>query len=139
MVIFFFCLLILIYPHKSIAGVDLPWSTTFDCSEWHKYSDSLSCDGLEKFGAWHCKGKYEEITVAANFPAGGGGKGQRHWEGDGSNIGSGGLAITFNSLQSELWIRWYMRYEAGFKWNRLEYDKILYIRSNKKSVDVIPK
>lgn len=136
--LYIFCVLILIYPYKSIAGVDLPWSTTFDCPEWYKYSDSLSCDGLEKFGAWTCNGKYEQITTDANFSAGGGGKGQRHWKGDGSNKNSGGTALAFNSIQTELWICWYMRYEVGFKWNGLEYDKILYIRSRKKSVDAIP-
>lgn len=130
--------LLLVCPQNSIAGVDLPWSTTFDCPEWYKYSDSLSCDGLEKFGAWHCNGNYEEITVDANFPAGGGGKGQRHWKGDGGNKNSGGTALKFNSIQTELWIRWYMRYEAGFKWNILGYDKMLYIHSNGKHVDVIP-
>jgi hypothetical protein len=129
--------LLMIYPQNSSAGVDLPWSTTFDCKEWHKYSDSLSCDGLEKVGAWHCMGKYEQITVDANFHGGGGGKGQRHWEGDGRNLGSGGLSLAFNSVQPELWIRWYMRYELGFKWKELNCDKLLYVFTQKKHVAAI--
>ncbi|MFC1884328.1 hypothetical protein ACFL2O_06135 [Thermodesulfobacteriota bacterium] len=80
-----------------------------------------------------CHGQKEEITQNANYPYGKGGCGQRHWVGDGSNKNSGGTALKFNSPQKELWIRWYMRYEKGFKWNKLHYDKILYIRSRKKN------
>lgn len=127
----------LIYPQNSIAGVDLPWSTTFDCPEWGQYSDPLDCNGLKKRGAWTCNGKYEKIIAKANFLGGGGGKGQRHCKGDGSNVNSGGLALEFNSPQRELWIRWYMRYELGFKWDKLHYDKILYIHTKRKHVAAI--
>ncbi|MEA1925078.1 MAG: hypothetical protein U9M95_04340 [Candidatus Altiarchaeota archaeon] len=111
------------------AAVDLPWSTTYDCNEWTQ-SDGLynvNCDGLAGHGGWTCSGNEEQITSAANYPGGDGGKGQRHWVGDGSNQCSGGLGVRFNSVQSELWIRWYTRYEAGFQWNPLQYDKIIYI------------
>ena len=40
------------------------------------------------------------------------------------------MRIAFNSPQSELWIRWYMRYEQDFEWNPLVQDKILYIDVN---------
>lgn len=133
----FFVFLNMIFSHYVLAGIDLPWSTTYDCPDWLQYSDHLSCDGLEKYGSWTCNGKYEQITVDANFPAGGGGKGQRHWQGDGDNVNSGGIRFVFNSPQSELWIRWYMRYEAGYKWEYLNYDKLLYIGSTGEP-DVIP-
>ena len=61
--------------------------------------------------------------------------GQRHWFEDGTGIvngvvnggtGSGGMKIEFTPAQKELWVRWYMRYQAGFKWNPLVADKWLY-------------
>jgi len=119
------CLLIF-FPETSFAGVNIPWSTTYNCGEWSQGGESPSCDGLRGYGNWTCSGNREHITSAANNPNGGGGKGQRHWEGDGTNRNSGSLAIEFNSLQPELWVRWYMRYEKGFKWSPLIYDKWLY-------------
>ncbi len=71
--------------------------------------------------------KKEQITTAANNPSGVGGRGQRHWNRDGSNANSGGLAITFNSAQTEIWMRWYMRYQAGFAWSYLNYNKWVYM------------
>jgi hypothetical protein len=64
---------------------------------------------------------YEQITSAANNPEGGGGKGQRHWRGDGTNVSSGGTRITFAAPQDEVWIRWYGRYQADFRWRNLLY------------------
>jgi len=115
----------------------LLWSTTFDCPAWEQ-SDGLSrkavnCDGLSGFGGWYIKGYEDQITAEANHPVGGGGKGFRHWEGDGSNKGGGGIFFQFEAPQPEFWVRWYMRYEKGFKWKGggPHYDKLLYIRSPK--------
>ncbi|MBC2714608.1 MAG: hypothetical protein HF978_04795 [Desulfobacteraceae bacterium] len=109
------------------AGVDLPWSTTYDCPDWLAYSDPLNCDGLSKAGGQTQCGHYEEIIVEANNPLGSG-KGQRHYVGDDVNQNSGGIMIDFNSLQSELWVRFYIRYEAGFAWSPyLMYDKLIYL------------
>ena len=79
----------------------LLWATTFNSPAW-KQSDGLSrkavnCAGLSGFGAWHIKGYEDQITAEANHPAGGGGKGFRHWEGDGSNRGGGGIFFQFGS------------------------------------------
>ena len=102
------------------AAVDLPWSTTYDCLEWDQSQGSPSCDGLALGGGWTCEGLGEQITSDANYPNGAGGKGQRHWKGDGiDNVTSGGLSLAFQTPQKELWIRWYMRYEEGFKWSYL--------------------
>ncbi|MFZ3091179.1 MAG: heparin lyase I family protein [Nitrospirota bacterium] len=124
--------LIIFFPVISISAVNLPWSTTFDCNDW-KTSDggSTGCDGLNKHGNWSCDNgdatiMEEQITSAANYPGGGGGKGQRHWIGDGVNNVSGGLSASFTSPQKEIWMRWYMRYESGFKWNVLNNQKIIY-------------
>ena len=121
-------------PSALNAAVNLPWSTTYNCPDWTQSNglSNITCDGLSTHGGWTCSNgdgtvEEEQITVAANYSGGSGGKGQRHWKGDGTNNVSGGLRIAFNSPQSELWIRWYMRYEQGFEWNPLVQDKILYI------------
>jgi len=103
-------------PCYTFAGIDLPWSTTYDCADWNQYNDPLSCDGLARKGSWTSspEGYYEQITAAANYPGGAGGKGQRHWIGDGTNNNSGSLRIDFNTPPGKFWMRWYMRWESGF-------------------------
>jgi hypothetical protein len=126
--IFFLTALILgafqVFADSGEAGVDLPWSTTFNCPDWNG-SGGLDCSGLRAGGSWTCNGRAEQITSSANNSSAG--KGQRHWKGDGTNLNSGGLEINFNTPQGEIWVRWYMRYEAGFKWSSLSYDKIIYL------------
>ncbi|HDH53105.1 MAG TPA: hypothetical protein ENH24_01305, partial [Nitrospirae bacterium] len=119
---------VFVYANISIAAVDLPWSTTYDCpaiqqgdENWVSRSP-IACDGIVGYGNWTSDNgdstyEVEQITADANNPGGEGGKGQRHWEGDGTNNLSGGTKIEFTSSQPELWVRWYMRYEQGFKWN----------------------
>ena len=124
---------ILYYPDNSHSAVNLPWSTTYNCPEWTQSNglSNVNCDGLAGHGGWVAtdnSGSYEEqITSAANYPGGSGGRGQRNWKADGYDNNSGGLKINFNSPQSELWIRWYMRYELGFQWDPLLMNKILYL------------
>jgi len=60
-------------------------------------------------------GAGEQILSAANNPAGGGGKGQRHWVGDGTNQTSGGLTLQWSGVP-ELWLRYYIRFQSGFTW-----------------------
>ena len=118
----------LMNPYFALAGINLPWSTTFDCPEWNQYSDPLNCDGLTKAGAWTTSdGHYEQITAAANHPGGADGKGQRHWLGDGTNNNSGGIRIYFNTPQTNFWMRWYARWESGF--GSFDQFKMLYIYS----------
>lgn len=127
-------------PGSALAAINLPWSTTYNCPESDQFgwfgSIPLVCDGISRAGGWTTNGLGEQITSPANYP-GGGGRGQRHWKGDGSNSNSGGTSVSFVTVQPELWIRWHMRYETGFKWNPLTYDKILYIHTATQSVDVI--
>jgi hypothetical protein len=123
----------LVFPPTTSAVVNLPWSTTYNCPDW-KSSDGQNpgCDGLWAGGGWTCDNgdgtvREEQITALANYPGGAGGKGQRHWLGDGVNNTSGGVWASFPAPQSELWVRWYMRYEHGFEWNPyLMNQKILY-------------
>ncbi|PKN65004.1 MAG: hypothetical protein CVU57_12840 [Deltaproteobacteria bacterium HGW-Deltaproteobacteria-15] len=119
---------------SSWAGIDLPWSTTFDCPEWTDITPKsrLNCDGILEGGNWACRDGAtlfpEQITTDANFSGGDGGKGQRHWVGDGKKNNSGGLSIIFNKRQTEWWIRFYMRYPLGFIWREdsNQSQKILY-------------
>lgn len=135
----FFCLYISItlffFPAISYSAVNLPWSTTYNCSDWAQSNGlyNVNCDGISGYGGWTCDNgdgtvKEEQITALASNPNGGGGKGQRQWVGDGVNNNSGGMNITFNPA-SEIWVRWYMRFQNGFKWSPLAYDKWLYINS----------
>ena len=126
-----FCFFPLIYPQNSFAGVDLPWSTTFNCADWTQSDGVFNCDGVQNYGGWTCGNLEERIFSDANYSSGGGGKGQRHYEGDGSNNNSGGTIVYFNGYHPEIWVRWYMKYSSGFAWdsgesNPLLYDKILY-------------
>lgn len=71
------------------------------------------------------------ILTAANYPGGGGGKGFRFWQGNASsgvNDNSGAMGIDLLGSYTELWIRFYMRYQAGMMWengNNPVYDKCL--------------
>lgn len=104
----------------------MKWSTTYNCPEWDRNINGVdcNCDGLQRYLDHPCTtttpNLYEQITLAANNPIGGGVRGQRHWLGDGKNYGSGGTYITltnvFGAPQNEIWMRWYMRFEQGFAW-----------------------
>ncbi len=83
-------------------------------------------------------GPYEEVYAAANYPGGIGGRGQRHYLGiikccdavhtqGGPANASGGLLIDFDYPgPSELWARMYIRYENGFRFGGLGYEKAYY-------------
>jgi hypothetical protein len=77
-----------------------------------------SGDGIAGSGDWiTVAGSKDQIIAAANNPSGSGGKGFRHWRGDGSNNTGGGLTITVPAPVTEMWVRLYMRYSLGFAWN----------------------
>lgn len=122
--------LLLYLPELTYGAITLPWSSTLNCAEWEQ-GNSLSCDGWETGGGWSssCSApkNHTFITSNANNPSGGGGIGLRHYIGDGSNNHSGTLALTFASPQSELYIRWYFKYQLGFQWNSLTYHKQIYM------------
>src|SRR5512144_419349 len=98
------------------------WQTTFNCNDWNQtmgLTDAAVCasgDGISGSGGWTTAGhpNGDEITVAANNPAGAGGKGFRHWRADGQNSNGGGINVNLPSPMPELWVRWYMRYQLGF-------------------------
>jgi hypothetical protein len=86
-----------------------------------------SGDGIGGHGAWTSPGHSagDEITAGANNPAGGGFKGFRHWVGDGLNRGGGGISISFSST-SEMWFRYYIRFQQGFSWGNQINMKTIY-------------
>ncbi len=193
---------VLFFAKASLAAVNLPWSTTYDCPDWNNINDPLSCDGIDKgLGGAIYDTYYEQVISSANR-TGSLGKGQRHWLLDdqpspsttfreneaigqtvlsvvdaslfvpnpylkavilrdvsetapgnreirmvmstdltpgtntitvdapitrsfvaGDVVGvlqnnncSGGTVVYFSEGQSEIGVRWYMRYQAGFKW-----------------------
>jgi hypothetical protein len=124
---------------RPMPAVPLAFQTTFDCPEW-KQSDGLSegdtCrigDGIAGSGGWVTDPNLSEdqITSAANHPGGGGGKGFRHWVGDGENNGGGGIFVFWGGV-SEIWIRYYIRFAPGFAWgNQFPNMKTIYCNYSK--------
>lgn len=122
------------------AGINLPWSTTYNVSDWNSgmggtppSGDNLECGLTGSEGS--CQN--ETITAAANYAGGGGGKGQRHPVCNGLGNSGGGTMVYFNQPQSELWVRWYIRYQSGFEWSSFIAGKIFYLYTNG-SVQCIP-
>jgi len=110
------------------AGVDLPYSTSFDCDEWVETEAGdwpPNCDGVEA-------GLFAEffgtsITSDANNDSNvSGTKGMRFLKGDGANDDSTIARIVFNEDQKEFWVRWYVKYETGFAWASYTYDKLIF-------------
>jgi hypothetical protein len=125
----------LAWPQTSTAQtVPLLFQTTFNCADWNQsmgLGESNVCssgDGIAGNGGWTSPGHPlgDEITSAANNPAGGGGKGFRHWVADGVNSGGGGIRILFPA-RSEVWIRYYIRYQSGFAWGSSTFHKHIYV------------
>lgn len=125
---------------SNVASAATVWSTTFNCNDWDSSmgvtESNVNCDGLVGTAdavATDAYGSYrEQITVSANNPNGGGGKGARHWRCDGKDAGTGNMIKTFTtSAYPEIWIRWYMRHQQGFQWagGAPYYEKWLYIRN----------
>ena len=77
-------------------------------------------------------GKKSQITSAAKNPLSAGRAGFRRWIGDGNNRHTRSPIIYFWDSYGytgprfrELWVRAYIRYEAGFVWDYFNYDKML--------------
>jgi|GEM_PF-1759003 len=116
------------------------WQTSFDyaeeCSQRANLGNAdcgvVADDGIYwNWGANTQGGHSTQAVADANYPGGAGGLGFRSWVGDGNNIQTGEARIDFDGAQTELWIRWYQRYQAGFAWEggTPYYDKTLYIWS----------
>jgi hypothetical protein len=104
-------------------SVPLVFQTTFNCPDWDQgmgLTDANVCavgDGILGSGAWTTQsGSKDQITALANNPGGGGGKGFRHWRGYTYNDNGGGIRIVPPVPLKKMWVRFYMRYQAGFAW-----------------------
>ena len=125
-------------PTSRAQTVPLVFQTTFNCPEWNETMgllDAIVCsigDGIAGYGAWtapnHPAG--DQITTAANNPSGGGGKGFRHWAGNGMNQAGGGLLVIFPPT-TEMWFRYSIRFQPGFRWSASGpcYMKTIYVNS----------
>jgi hypothetical protein len=127
------------------ASASLPFSTSFvGCTSDVYYSTSGWACGTNPAnvvysttnGATVCSSNgYQQISTAADHPGGTGGKGWRRWvcgATSGNTPSTGSLTVNMTHT-SELWIRFYMRWQPGFEWNSsapagLFYQKVFYIR-----------
>ena len=122
------------WPHTSIAQtVSLSFQTTFNIPEWNQslgISDAQLApagDGIRGEGNWTTtNGSMDQVTLAANYPGGGGGRGYRHWVGDGPSNNGGGIEI-FWPATSEYWLRYYVRFQIVSGWQQSVFMKMLYI------------
>lgn len=129
----------------SAATINLPWSTSFEnCTSDTNFPSDGWASGTKnavknnvnvgKSGPVCTDNGYQQISRTANFPAGGGGCGWRRWVcgGPGGRITPAtGSIIVFVDRLSEFWLRFYMRWEAGFEWSssdNLFFQKVLFLR-----------
>lgn len=133
-------LIVLLWASSGFAAISFTngkWETSFlTCPEGSGYGATL-CDNLDWGNAYTDGGNATQITTSANNSAGLGGRGVRFWNNDGQNMNSATLRVEFPTLQAELWIRWYTRYQSGYSWSGStpSYDKMLYITGD---IDIIP-
>ncbi len=107
-------------PTTTPTSGDVLFKTTFDIPVWKQGggSDPLPADdAIRHYGDWTAGGHGDEITADANYPAGGGGNGFRHYRGVGRNANGGGLKITMPKPLTEMWVRQCMRFSQGFAWS----------------------
>lgn len=72
--------------------------------------------GVGDNGSWKTGNTCDEVIPEANDPAGRGGRGFRHWMGDGQNAGGGGQTITLPSAMMDLYFSVKIRYQSGMRW-----------------------
>jgi hypothetical protein len=117
-------------PLPPVTGVIL--QTSFECPTWVQNKPSAGSDPdpackVHRSGDWQVNSTTPEtITLAANNPKGPG-LGFRHWRNDGANSNGGGINVDLGRAYPELFIRFYMRYQSGFRWSSLNYTKELYL------------
>ncbi len=77
-------------------------------------------------------GYYQSVVTAAANPNTFSPYGARFWVDDGTNVVTPKAKINLESAESEIWVRWYMRYQPGFAWSagNPNYDKTIYFWEN---------
>jgi hypothetical protein len=112
------------------AAIDIPAVIEFNCSEQDQSSVGwVNCEGAQSAGAHTTSaGSRSQITSSANHPDSVG-LGHRYWIGNGTSNNSGGIDFSFTDPVTgnyELWIGWYLRYQAGFDLSADPSHKVLY-------------
>lgn len=124
----------------SLCGANCVLETTFNCPAVSFVADGSSnaivCPAEDAVKGNNTNAPGGELMLAANYPNGRGGLGFRHYRCDGVNCGGGGLGICWPGCsgeveRTELWMRFYMRYQSGFAWlgGVPSYTKDWYINS----------
>ena len=106
-----------------------------DQTEWFATGFPANSENLQRAFSWYPNNDTnypEQITSAANYSGGGGGRGQRHWFHDSNNAVSGGVLADFLQDYAELWIRVYIKFQAGFNWGTgvSAHTKLLYLHDS---------
>lgn len=141
----FLSVLVVLIPSVALAGISsFPWVSSFNtaghCGEWTQsdgYSTAaVDCEewSLSEYDHYcHSTGE-TQITTAANYSSGAGGRGWRVYYGTGGTLGvdhtqsfSGVGKFSFDTNPTHIWIRFYMRFESGTPSDWHKYHKIFYI------------
>lgn len=124
----FLLLLLLFAPLVSHGAITLPWDSTLSGStEWTTASGSpTGYDGIDYLANIAATGGHRtQITSGANYTSGVGGMGLRNWLNSGST--SLGVSVAFETGQTELWMRFYIRGQSGLSLN--SYFKLIYLKN----------
>lgn len=121
-------------------GVTMPWSTSFmggpsdkdtnyPVGGWAIGTNNTVYNNVNA-GPSLSPPTGNQVVRAANYPGGAGGRGWRRWVSGGSAYKSTGSISVQLKDEPEIWARWYMRWEAGFEWNKegILFAKLVYIR-----------
>lgn len=127
--------------HADITFVDGKWETTFDCAEWTgpgSNGDTICGDvfvaGVEEFDGTTGTTYSMESTVDSNNPLGDGNGIRQYVLGTGDAVlppeKTGVSYIKFANTQTELWVRFYLRYDAGFSFLSTDKggEKLIYFK-----------
>ena len=120
----FIVLFVLLLATPCVADIGfLPWSTTFNCTEFTQTGaecsanqDDPNCDSITNVHA--CSSLNHGISAAANYASGGGGNGYFWQVGDGDTTATTGptgsnLSLALDTAPTHLWIRFYFRHPTG--------------------------
>ncbi len=114
-------LVVLILQPLIAHAFSVPWQCDFE-------TGSLSACGLNAM--WPqggCNGMTSQVSAGGAHT---GSYGVRVNECPGDNVGDGGFYGSIDSSPTELWVRWYMRYPAGFAWSNMQYQKLIYFHQS---------
>ena len=120
-------------------SVTLPFSYSFNTAEWQGGSSPAPPSPFELIV--NAYDSTTQITSGANYSGGAGGRGLRVQVYNGSNQNSDIIGVSFDSAQKELWVRIYIRFPLGFKYDQSSpygfYHKFLYLYDNEGKANTV--